>query len=430
MKVATLLFTYNRSYHTEQVITALKQNTVLPQKLFVFQDGLRQGQDGCEWKKVNDLIQNINWCEREIIVSEYNKGLAASITSGINYVFKEYDAVIVLEDDCVAAANYINFMQQCLEKYKDNRKVYSVSGYSWPFTLKKTQYDVYGLGRISSWGWGTWKDRWNTFEKDYELIRRMKQEKNASKNLAMWGGDLEDMLVGNVRGNIDSWAVFWALNVISREGICINPYKSLIKNIGTDGTGVHCGVTDRFMVEIDNEEKKEMVLPDEIDFLDEAIEEFLSIYGGYTAFAKDDITKENILIYGAGGFYYQNEKVINDRYNIKAFIDKNKRGWLAGRKVIQIGEAVQYEYDKILIMLYDMQECIKVVKELIAHGIEYEQILIGHQFYGYYSKYIDGITVLTDGNLSVTIGKISKIIRSKEEFENFCESSFIADNCL
>lgn len=275
MKIATLLFTYNRSYHTEQVIRALKRNTVVSQKLFIFQDGLKQDSDDGEWNKVNKIIHDINWCDKEIIVSGYNKGLANSIVSGIDYVFKEYDAIIVLEDDCVPTANFVSFMYQCLKKYQDNNRVYSVSGYSWPIDLPKDDYDVYGCGRISSWGWGTWKDRWKIFEKDYELIRKIKKDDKLKKNLEMWGPDLEDVLVGNVRGYADSWAVFWALNVISREGICINPYESLISNIGSDGSGVHCGITDRFKVKTGNEEKEEFHLPESIGFSNEAKEVFV-----------------------------------------------------------------------------------------------------------------------------------------------------------
>ena len=275
MKIATLLFTYNRSYHTEQVLTALSRSPILPQKLFIFQDGLKQGSDDSEWKKVNNLIHNIDWCESEIIVSDYNKGLAASIVSGINYAFKDYDAVIVLEDDCVPTTNFISFMQQCFEKYQSNKDVYCVSGYSWPIKLDKKQYDVYGCGRISSWGWGTWKEKWLIYDKDYELVKNMKQKELTSKNLAMWGSDLEETVVGNVRGDCDSWAVFWALNVILKEGICINPYESLISNIGFDSSGVHCGITDRFNVKTSNEEKEKFHLPESIGFSNKVKEVFV-----------------------------------------------------------------------------------------------------------------------------------------------------------
>lgn len=380
MKTATLLFTYNRSYHTEQVINSLKQNTQFPSKLFVFQDGLKQGEDDYEWKKVNDIIRAIDWCENEIIVSSNNKGLAASIVSGINYAFEEYDTVIVIEDDCVCSVDFISFMQQCFEKYKDDKKVYSVSGYSYPVSLEKGKYDVYGCGRISSWGWGTWKDRWDIYEKDYELVKKMKQEKMTSASLAVWGRDLEEMLVGNVRGNSDSWAVFWALKVISREGVCINPYESLIKNIGLDGTGTHCGKTNQFDVEMINEGKRTFSLPDQIEFLRDTIETFVPLFGSYTAINQEG-SKTRVLVYGLGNFFLQNEKVINEKYNIEAFIDQRKHGWFAGKKIIKADKINQYIYDKILIMIQDIQECRNVEKTLLAQGIDQEQILSGYKEY-------------------------------------------------
>ena len=53
MKIATILFTYNRSEHTKKVLDALKENSVLPEKLYVFQDGLKIETHKEEWEKVN-----------------------------------------------------------------------------------------------------------------------------------------------------------------------------------------------------------------------------------------------------------------------------------------------------------------------------------------------------------------------------------------
>lgn len=414
MEIATLLFTYNRSYHTEQVISSLKQNTVLPQKLLIFQDGVKQGENICEWEKVNALIHGINWCDKEIIVSEYNKGLASSIVSGVNYAFREYDAVIVLEDDCVAAVNYIRFMQQCFEKYRENKRVYSVSGYNYPVKLEKVQSDVYGCGRISSWGWGTWKDRWEKYNRDNGIIARLKADKTKSLNLATWGNDLEAMLLRNIEGTIDSWAVYWALNVIENEGICIYPYDSLIQNIGFDSTGTNCGISDQFKIEISGNLKTEFHLPDEIDFLDSAKEQMVNICGNYTAVSKEDDKKEKVLIYGLGNFYRQNEKEINERYNIRAFVDRDKRGWYAGKKIISLNEIGQYENDKIIIMVYDIQECINIVRSLIAQGINYRRLLIGRNYFGDYSEIFSGYFVLPEGCSYIENGDTGTKISKKE----------------
>lgn len=383
MKVALLLFTYNRSYHTEQVVNALVRNTVLPEKLFVFQDGKRHDGDDCEWEKVNKLIRTIDWCDKEIIISEYNKGLANSIVSGINYVFQEYDAIIVLEDDCVPTSNFMNFMCQCLKKYQNNKKVFTINGYSYPVMLEKKQYDVYGGGTIGTWGWATWKDRWDIYKRDYELIKKMRQEEATSRNLARWGSDLEEMVVGNVRGTHDSWAVFWALNVIEKEGICVNPYESFIRNIGMDGTGVHCGITEQYNVTCIDEKKSEFMLPEEIVILDEAIEAYVPLCGSYTALTFRNELREKVLVYGLGNFYLQNEKAINEKYNLLAFIDKYKckhDKWYAGKRIISMNEIGEYNYDRIIVTVWSIAECRSIVRELINYGVNPKKIMLCHDF--------------------------------------------------
>ena len=418
MKIATLLFTYHRSYHTEQVISSLKKNTVLPQKLLIFQDGLKQGGDVSEWKKVNSLIHSIDWCDKEVIVSEYNKGLDASILAGIDYAFQEYDAVIVLEDDCVTAPNFMRFMTQCLEKYRNEDKVHSVSGYIWPLGFAKKDADILFCGRFSSWGWGTWKNRWDSYEKDYTVLREIKHSPELSRELALWGMDLEQMLIRNAKGEDDVWDVHWALNAIHSGRICINPYQSLIQNIGCDGTGIHSGETDRFQVVLSEEVKEKFELPDEVAVLENTKEIFTKLYGSYTAVEKATGIKENVLIYGLGKFFFQNEKEINEKYYIKAFIDKNHKGWFAGRKIIQTNEIEQYEYDKIIIMVWDIGECLNIAKELLNRKVSCEKLVLGHNYYGNYRKKIKKITVLPDGRLSISIGGISVKICSKKEFNN------------
>lgn len=377
MKTATLLFTYNRSSHTKQVLEAIKQNTVLPQKLFLFQDGLKQDEDASEWEKVNAQIHNVGWCDNEVIVSEHNKGLAKSIVSGIGYAFKEYDAVIVLEDDCVAASDFINFMEQCFEKYQDNKRVYTVSGYSYPVDIRQDEgSDVYFCGRISSWGWGTWKDRWEKYEQDYTMLQRLKFDKVKSAGLALWGRDLEEMLVSRLRGNNDSWAVFWAMKVIEEDGICINPYRSLIRNIGCDGSGVNCGITDFYDVALDEKKHRRYMLPDTADFSLEIEQAFAPLFGSYTAARHD--SKENacpILVYGVGNCFFSNEKEINERYDIVAFVDKYKKGCYAGREIVKPDKIKDYEFEKIVIMVQDEREVLNIANDLVCqYGIPKNKI--------------------------------------------------------
>ncbi len=362
MKIATLLFTYNRSGHTKAVLDALSENSMRPEKLFVFQDGLRDGMDDSEWKKVNRLIHAIDWCEREIVVSKHNKGLAKSIVSGINYVLLEYDAVIILEDDCVPTSGFMRFMQQCFEKYEKEETVYSVSGYAWPIPVESQEYDAYFCGRISSWGWGTWKDRWVKFERNYDLLNDIRSNEEASKRLSQWGGrDTLPILLGNINGNIDSWAVFWSLKIITNNGLCINPYRSLIANIGCDGSGEHCGTSDMAKTQMQEKEIEIYRLPTP-QINEEVRDAFQQLYGDY--YHRDGLTK--VLIWGMGNLYNRHKKHLLQRVTVEAFIDSFKKyKFFEGKKVIREDEISGFDFEKIIIEIENQEEAQKIKNHLI-----------------------------------------------------------------
>lgn len=374
MNIATIVFTYNRSWHTKQVLDALSQNYELPEKLFIFQDGMKKKEHAEEWKKVNSLIKKVDFCPVEIIVSEKNKGLAKSIMSGINYVIQNYDAIIVLEDDCVPSKNFIGFMNQALHRYENVQNVYSVTGYAYTDELNDRKYDAFFIGKPFSWGWGTWKNRWADFTPDPKDLSEILADENKSRQLSIWGNNLPQMMIDQRNGKNDSWAVYWALHVINRMGFCLVPHESLIKNIGMDGTGVHCGVTTDYEVRIENDNKREYSFPEIVAFNLEASSYYLRRYGGYTAF-NVDTNKKHIIIYGLGNYFRRNEMYFCDNYYIECFIDRARNGYFAGKKIIQLDDLCKYSNCQIIILLIDINES-KEISELLCkkYGIGKERI--------------------------------------------------------
>lgn len=241
MNIATVIFTYTRFKHTNLVLEYLKKNTELPEHLIIFQDGIKDTTNINDWKSVNELINNVDWCPVETYVASSNKGLSDSIINGITNILKTYDAVIVLEDDCVPHPQFMEYMRKGLLKYKDYDEVYSINAYDYPLNIEKNGTSAYFTGRIESWGWGTWKNKWAVFDRDYRLLSKIKKDEELNKRFHNWGEDLESYLYGNVSGVCNSWAVFWALNVIWHRGVCVTPYGSFIDNTGFDGSGVNCG---------------------------------------------------------------------------------------------------------------------------------------------------------------------------------------------
>lgn len=286
MKIGTMLLTYTRVEHTKKVLEELKNNSVLPEKLYVFQDGKKQSTNHADWETVNRLINSISWCDTEVLSWEKNQGIAVSIVQGINRVLQENDAVIVIEDDCVPHRLFMKYMTEALKKYENEKKIYSVGGYAWPVEVTDNGTDAYFTKRISSWGWGTWKDRWQFYDEDYRILGRVKKDEYLLKQFHIWGEDLENYLYGNVDGRCDAWDVFWAFNVLEKDGYCVAPYRSLINNIGFDGTGVHCG-TQEIKTVLETIAEKEFCFPEEIEITKETEDNFSDYFSWLPRSVKD-----------------------------------------------------------------------------------------------------------------------------------------------
>jgi hypothetical protein len=50
------------------------------------------------------------------------------------------------------------------------------------------------------------------------------------------------MLKAQQEGKVDSWAIRWYLTTFLMQGLTLYPGRSLVRNIGFDGSGTHCGV--------------------------------------------------------------------------------------------------------------------------------------------------------------------------------------------
>ena len=53
---------------------------------------------------------------------------------------------------------------------------------------------------------------------------------------------------------MNTWAIFWYATIFKREGLCLNPSQSFVKNIGHDRSGIHCGENDIFISSLSNKQ--------------------------------------------------------------------------------------------------------------------------------------------------------------------------------
>lgn len=240
------IFVYNRVEHLQKMIDMLEQNTLVTESdLYIFSDG---GKNVKDIEAVNHVRQWIVQYKekskfRNVFVTEkeHNCGLANSIIGGVNQIFLNHDRVIVLEDDLLVAKSFLVYMNEALTFYEKEKKIWSISGYTPQLeSLQNYNRDVYFIYRPYSWGWATWKDRWELVDWKLKNYYRERFDIKNQKQFMRGGNLMPSMLRAQMSGKIDSWYVRWAYEASKRNKYTVYPTKSLVRNIGLDGSGTHC----------------------------------------------------------------------------------------------------------------------------------------------------------------------------------------------
>jgi GR25 family glycosyltransferase involved in LPS biosynthesis len=240
-----ILFAFNRPNHTAITLQALQTADLANMsELYVFLDGPRNDIDK---QKINETLCEIQKASifRRVVIKQRveNIGLARNICEGIDEVFTKHNAAIILEDDVVVSKNFLSFMNSALTYYSAEKKIWHIAAYNLSIE-SDDETRTFFWRAMSCWGWATWRDRWAHFKKEpSSLINSFSKQDIYSFNLD-GSEDFWSQVLANYSGKINTWAVFWYATIFQNDGLCLNPVVSLVKNIGFDGSGVHCGYDD------------------------------------------------------------------------------------------------------------------------------------------------------------------------------------------
>ena len=257
INTAICLFVYNRPRHTNQVLKSLsKCKNFKKFPLYIFSDNfkLSKKEDKLEVNLVRSKILEFKKNNKHIFIkfSKTNFGLYKNLTKGISYVLTKYSSVIVLEDDLVLDHNFLNFMYSSLDKYKNEKKILQISGYSYPINCNSN--DAYFLNLTSCWGWATWSDRWRAFIKFsknkkliHEIYNNIQYDSNKKNNFNVSGSyNYLKMLKKQLTSQFNSWGILFYLFSFHKNFLNLFPSSTLVENRGFDGSGFHKSTSNVF----------------------------------------------------------------------------------------------------------------------------------------------------------------------------------------
>lgn len=193
------------------------------------------------YKKICQYIETVSGFKKmHVFKREENYGVYRNPHDLIERVREVSDRYIFSEDDNEFAPNFLEYINFCLETYKDDQNVIAVCGFADPFVsydcMSTYKADHYPMVGYNAWGVGIWYDKKpvlmpcddilfsaKKFLKAYKLKEGMALHRMFTRRRTRATNDLE-------------WRVFCAFN----KKYCIFPSVSKVRNWGFDGSGHNC----------------------------------------------------------------------------------------------------------------------------------------------------------------------------------------------
>jgi hypothetical protein len=237
-----LLIVFNRPDTTQKVFDAIKG--AKPQKLYIAADAPRIGnrEDEKNCIIVKEIIKQVEWdCDVHYRFVDVNLGCGPAPYNAISWAFENEDRLIILEDDCVPAFPFFGFCNDLLERYKNDTRIWIISGNQYNEEAVKTPHSYFFSRYGHSQGWATWRRCWPKNGVTMEKWPLMKQQDIlkavfASKEETTYFEKMFDNAYSDISLNDHAWDIQFSFYLRSNNALSIVPAKHLVTNIGYTGT--------------------------------------------------------------------------------------------------------------------------------------------------------------------------------------------------
>lgn len=278
-----VVFTFTRVQHTKEVLKALSNCIGAKQsKLYIHIDAPRNEGERLKSEQLKDFYQSIknDFKYVEVVEQKKNLGCDKSMLYMMDFIFKKYSRVIVLEDDDLPHSDFINYMNTMLNKYEKDTSIAGISGYCPPISIHDDYpYSVFKSFRGASWGWATWKENWNSIDWQAKKYNSLKYSFTKRRKFSRGGQDMFPMLLTALeRKQFPHWDIVRCFDLFNKNKYFIYPTESLVKNIGFDGTGSNCGITRKYDVNLDNVKFNYELVPDKLETDASILQNFYEFY--------------------------------------------------------------------------------------------------------------------------------------------------------
>ena len=202
--------------------------------MYIYSDGPKNLIEEVDVQKCRKIINSINWCTVKKKFNKSNEGIEEVPKLAINWIFKSVKKAIILEDDTLPEKSFFEFCSKLLKKYEDKKKISMISGSNLALEHSGRIKESYYYSKYSNiWGWATWRDRWNSYDKKMNKWPSFKKSK--LKNICYLNNEYlwwKKMFNLTYKQKSKNWDYQWTFQNFYKKRLSIVPKNNLISNFG------------------------------------------------------------------------------------------------------------------------------------------------------------------------------------------------------
>ena len=233
-----LVLGFDRPSELKLVLDTI-QRQYAPMQLFIALDGPpadQRSKDRCA--AVREIAHGAAWAKDvRYLERTENCGCRAAVTGALDWFFTEVSEGIILEDDCVPSADFFHFCEAMLQSYRNDPRVWQVSGTNLLGSFDTPNSYLFGDGGV--WGWATWADRWQSAGPS--MAGWSRESRSAARSF--YGRRQWARVAPELRrcygGTLDSWAYPWSFARAVNGGLSAIPAGNLVTNVGFGPGATH-----------------------------------------------------------------------------------------------------------------------------------------------------------------------------------------------
>ena len=239
---------YSRLTHLQRCVASLSQCVGAEQTdLYIFIDGPLPGDEN-KISEIRNFAESVQGFKTLVVRQRQSNCQIQNMAEAVNVPLRDHPWVIRVEDDLEFAPGFLMFMNEAYQMYKGDPAVLNITGYSPPIDWEGCiRGDAYFLPRTCAWG--LCQDQRSVSITSAPISAADLISIISSKAVSATGDDLELMALTDFSGGINAGDVRLMVQQAKTGLLTVYPKNSLVRNLGFDGTGIHCGVSSAFDIE-------------------------------------------------------------------------------------------------------------------------------------------------------------------------------------